>query len=163
MKKVLIALLALFVAYYAHGRYVFSESQVRERIDQMVQAGLSGQLSVCRGLSAQARLHVRIVHPLGVTSIDSEQDGDACARLQGSALGLQRLGMGVKHQLAEVKVEREGMPWLRASAKLRHEVSVELPMGLMVRGEATSDVGLRRGFTGPVVTEATVALDLSPF
>ncbi len=161
MKKILLSLLGLLAAFYAHGLYVFSSAQVERTVNEMVQAGLDGQLSVCRNLGGPTRLDITVVHPFGETRMEGDRYEDACGKLQGASLAIARLGMRVRHSLTIEQIERAGFPWLEAQASLRHDVGVDMPMGLSVGGEAQSNMSLRRGFTGPVITRIQLTLELS--
>ncbi|GAA6142387.1 hypothetical protein NBRC116584_22050 [Hydrogenophaga sp. 5NK40-0174] len=157
----MLSLLGLLLAFYVHGLYVFSAGQIEGSVNEMVQAGLDGKLSVCRNLGGQTRLDITVVHPFGETRMEGDRYEDACGKLQGASLAISKLGMRVRHDMEVVSIERAGLPWTQARADLRHDVSVEMPMGLMVRGDAGSDITLRRGFTGPVITRIRLRLTLA--
>lgn len=161
MKKIVLFVVGLLVAFYAHGLYVFSNAQVERAVNEMVQAGLDGQLSVCRNLGGPAQLDITVVHPFGETRMEGDRYEDACGKLQGASLAIARLGMRVRHSLTIEELDRAGFPWMEARAGLRHDVGVDMPMGLAVGGEARSDLSMRRGFTGPVITRIQLRLELS--
>lgn len=147
MKRPLLISLALFAAFFAHGKFVFSESNVTSMLTKHNVKALSGDSSACDDYANDVTVELTAEDPRGRWEVEGGK-GELCGYLKQASAALTVLQASTSSEFTDVSIVRSGFPWTTAVVKYTEHTTINAANIPQVMSVSHDEVTVSRSLTG---------------
>lgn len=147
MKRLITISMALFAAFYAHSKIVFSESNVMSMLTKHNTKALSGDSSACDDYSNDVVVDLTAEDPRGRWEVEGGKD-ELCGYLKQASAALTVLQASTSSEFTDVSISHSGFPWMTARVKYTERTVINAAHVPAVTSVAHDEVTLSRSLTG---------------
>lgn len=119
--------LLVFVAYYGHARYQFSEAHLQKWVVDFNAKAMSGDQTACEVFSDDAEVNIYAPNHQGHWEIEGGKD-EACGYLHQAAAAMTLLQAQSRTNYDDFVIEMDGFPWLKATISYTEHTTISSKM-----------------------------------
>lgn len=147
MKRLIIISFALFAAFFAHSKFVFSESNVMTMLAKHNAKALSGDTSACDAYSNDVEVELTAEDPRGRWEVEGGKD-ELCGYLKQASAALTLLQASTSSEFRDVSISRSGFPWVTAVVNYTEHTSITAAHIPQIKYISHAEVIISRSITG---------------
>jgi hypothetical protein len=147
VKRLITISIALFAAFYAHSKIVFSESNVMSMLTRHNTKALSGDSAACDDYANDVAVELTAEDHRGRWEVEGGKD-ELCGYLKQASAALTVLQASTSSEFTDVSISRSGFPWTTATVKYTERTVVSAAHVPEFTSVSHDEMKLARSFTG---------------
>jgi len=150
MFKLIFALIAVSVAYYAYSVHSFSEGSVQSWLADHESREMGGNESACEDYADDVEVKLTADSAKGTWEVEGGKD-EICGYIKQAAAAYTVLQAEIHTSFDDVTIERAGFPWRSAVVKYTQAAEISAAR-VSLASTSHNEVTLKRTFGGLKIT-----------
>lgn len=138
MRKLTFAVLCLG-AYFAHAKYVFSNTGMNQWLQDANLRATKGEASACDDYADDVKVTLSSKSPMAGNNLEGNKE-DICGYIKQTAKMMKLMRANTKTEISDLQIKMSGFPWL--TAKVTYQENITMSVGGLPGMDYRSQVDL---------------------